>query len=193
MKQQSEGNSPCVLWRTFKCKHLRNSMMAMKSFSDKRPKMAAKRWQDRLYWGSEPQFFHSSFSAQIPQVDRGAHYQGTNFFSPHLFSGSQLISVIVGAPRDGGRFFQSVLQLTFAHSLVLISSGLLSFRVPKGLCASPTYRMMHSSGGAQNKMKTCHSGSLRTYERYSPSPCWYGIKSNNSWGLLSIDKPQVLC
>ena len=64
---------------------------------------------------------------------------------------------------------------------------------PRGLCASPTYRMMQSSGGTQNKMKTCHSGSLRTSECSSPSSCWFTIKNNNSWYLLSIDKPQVLC
>lgn len=65
-------------------------------------------------------------------------------------------------------------------------------RVPKGLCASPTYRMMQSSGGTQNKMKPCHSGSLRTSE-CSPSSCWFTIKNKNSWYLLNIDKPQVLC
>lgn len=93
-------------------------------------------------------------------------------FSSRLFSGSQLINAIVGAPRDSGRYFQSFLQLTFAHSLILISSGLISFRVPKGLCASPTYRMIQSSGGTQNKVNTCHPRRLKIYESSSPS-CWH--------------------
>lgn len=101
VKQQSEGNSPCLFLRAFKCKHLRNQMMDMDSLSD-RPKMAAKRWQDGL-WSSELSF------PTVPSLPR--FLRSTKWHKPFflILFGSQLIKAIVGAPRDGGRSFQSFL------------------------------------------------------------------------------------
>lgn len=79
-------------------------MMDVACLSDKIPKMAAKWWQDGFSWGFELSF-SSSFSAQIPQVNQVAYYQGIDLSSSHLVSGSQLINVIVEDPRDSGRYF----------------------------------------------------------------------------------------
>lgn len=93
--------------------------------------MATKRWQDGLYWESEPSSFTFPSLLRFLRSTRWPTIGHKLFFS-YFFSGSQFINAVVGAPRDGGRSFQSFLQLTFAHGLILISSGLISFRDSKG-------------------------------------------------------------
>ena len=84
LKQQAEGNSPCLCRRAFKCRHLRTQWWGWTPSQIKDLK-CCQEVQDELCWASETRFSTVPSLLRPLRSTRRPTIKGQNFFIPHTY------------------------------------------------------------------------------------------------------------